>query len=190
MRRRDFLIASAISVSFSARGLFADHHFVSAFPLVVEFDLASLQGQYTSIADFYIRNHFAAPKTPASPVLIVEGEVERPLRLGAAELSRLPESEIGAVLECAGDPLKSVSLVSDGVWRGHRLRDVISPARPKPSARYAHLSGLDGFARSVPVGWLLNGGLLATSLNAAPLCRGITVLLGGRCFRAGTASIL
>lgn len=171
MRRREFLIASAASVGLSARGLFADHHFASAFPLVVEFDLASLQGQYTPSADFYIRNHFAAPNALAAPELIVKGEVERPLRLRAAELSRLPEQQIGAVLECAGDPLKSVSLVSDGVWRGHLLRDILSLAKPKPSARYAHLTGLDGFARSVPVEWLLDGGLLATSLNAAPLGR-------------------
>ncbi|MGH9396228.1 MAG: molybdopterin-dependent oxidoreductase [Terriglobia bacterium] len=171
MRRRDFIIASAAALSSPVRRLWADHHFASSFPLVVEFDLASLQGRYTRNVDFYIRNHFEAPEAAAQPFIAIEGEVERPLRLGMDDLRHLPEKRIGAVLECAGDPVKAVSLVSDGLWRGWPLHDVISPAKPRATGRYAHLAGRDGFARSVPTSWLMNDGLLATSLNGSPLGR-------------------
>lgn len=164
-------MAASLAMGLSARRLYADHHFVSAFPLVVEFDLSSLRGRYTSSTDFYIRNHFAAPQAPVDPSITIDGEVEYPMRLDTAALARLPEKRIGAVLECAGDPARAVSLVSDGLWSGRSWRDILSLARPKPAAQYAYLSGLDGFRRSVPVDWLMRSGLLATRLNGSPLGR-------------------
>ncbi|MGH9449774.1 MAG: molybdopterin-dependent oxidoreductase [Terriglobia bacterium] len=165
------MAASLAALSLPARALWADHHFVSSDPIVVAFDLASLQGRYTRVEDFYIRNHYEAPEAPPQPFITIDGEVERPLRLGQAELHRLPERQTGTVLECAGDPVKAVSLVSDGLWGGWPLRDVIAAAKPKAGSRYAHLAGRDGFARSVPAEWLMNGGLLAASLNGSPLGR-------------------
>lgn len=171
MRRREFVAGIAATIAASSRWVLADHHFVSARPLVVEFDLASLTGRYTPTSDFYIRNHFDEPPVPASPAILIDGEVERPLRLEADSIGRLPRHRVASVLECAGDPVQAVSLVSDGVWSGPRLRDLLSLARPKPQARFAHFYGYDGFARSVPIERLMNGGLLATTLNGAPLDR-------------------
>ena len=47
----------------------------------MEFDLWSLQGQYTPVEDFYVRNHFAAPTRLEAATLKIEGEVEALVRL-------------------------------------------------------------------------------------------------------------
>lgn len=171
MRRRQFLLSAAGLLLASARKARADHYVVSADPLVVEFDLWSLQGRYTRVEDFYIRDHFAAPEDNGTVSLRIEGEVEEARTLSPADLKALPEREVGAVLECAGDPVRAVSLVSDGVWRGWRLSDVISLARPRPAGTYLHLIGNDGFSRSIPMSRAMSGGWLITNLNGRPLTR-------------------
>jgi DMSO/TMAO reductase YedYZ molybdopterin-dependent catalytic subunit len=171
MRRREFILSTAGALLASAGRLRADHHVLSADPLVVAFDLTSLQGRYTAVEDFYVRNHFEAPEAPASAVLSLEGEVERPQQLYLKDFESLAQTEVGAVLECAGDPVTTASLVSDGVWRGWSLGDILSKAGPKPVGGYLHLFGRDGFSRSVPAGRALDAGLLVTSLNGRPLTR-------------------
>ncbi|MGH9326978.1 MAG: molybdopterin-dependent oxidoreductase [Terriglobia bacterium] len=170
MRRRQFLWLTAAAMGFSATRLRATTHFVSFDPLIVEFDLASLEGRYTRVEDFYIRNHYQAPTAPEAPSIEIGGEVEKPVRLGLDVLQRLPEQRIGAVLECAGDPATAVSLVSDGLWEGWPLADVISLSKPGRQGLYAHLLGGDGFSRSVTLSEL-EGGFLATRLNGRPLIR-------------------
>lgn len=171
MLRRQFLLSAAGLLLASAGKARADHYVVSGDPLIVEFDLWSLQGRYTRVEDFYIRDHFTAPEDSGAISLRIEGEVAEAQRLSPADLKALPEREVGAVLECAGDPVRAVSLVSDGVWRGWRLSDVISLARPRPAGTYLHLIGNDGFSRSVPVSRAMSGGWLITSLNGRPLTR-------------------
>lgn len=169
MRRREFILSTGGAFLASTTRLWADHHTVSAAPLVVEFDLGSLQGRYTRVEDFYVRNHYGAPESSAT--LHIEGEVENPRQLTPESLKSLRQGEIGAVLECAGDPVKAVSLVSDGVWRGWSLNEIVSLARPKSAGKFLHLFGRDGFSRSVPMNRAMTDGLLVTSLNGRPLFR-------------------
>ena len=68
MRRREFILSTAGALLAGAGGLRADHHVLSADPLVVASDVISLQGRYTTVQDFYVRNHFSAPQ-PGSAVL-------------------------------------------------------------------------------------------------------------------------
>ena len=170
MRRRDFLVLAA-GFGLSARELRADHHILSIEPLIVDFDLGSLRGQYTRVDDFYIRNHFDAPQQTGSYGLRIEGEVGEAQQLNLEQLQRLPLREMGSVLECAGDPVKVTSLVSDGLWRGWHLADVLALTKPKRDAAYVHLFGADGFGRSVPLERAINSGLLVNSLNGRPLTR-------------------
>jgi DMSO/TMAO reductase YedYZ molybdopterin-dependent catalytic subunit len=170
MRRRQFILSTASALLAGASKLHADHHVLSADPLVVASDLSSLQGRYTAVEDFYVRNHFDAPDALASSVLSLEGELERPRQFQSKDLETLRQTEVGAVLECAGDPETTVSLVSDGVWRGWFLGDIISAAGPKRSATYLHLFGRDGFSRNVPRD-RADEGLLVTTLNGRPLTR-------------------
>src|SRR5260370_37876173 len=81
----------------------ADHHVVSADPFELEVDLSSTSSRYTPLDDFYIRDHIRVPTTPASHIEIA-GAVERQLALDNRALAALKRVELGAVLECAGDP--------------------------------------------------------------------------------------
>lgn len=155
----------------AARPLRGDHHIDSADPLVMDFDLRTLQGRYTSIEDFYIRNHFAAPVGAGDGILQIQGKVKKPLKLGLPDLNRLHTVTTGAVLECAGSGQGPRELVSNGLWQGWRLADIVSMAEPTADAKFLHLHGRDGFARSVPVDGALINGLLATQLDHEPLRR-------------------
>ncbi|MGO8789918.1 MAG: molybdopterin-dependent oxidoreductase [Terriglobia bacterium] len=168
MNRRYFmtLLSSGLLVSQTLR---AEHHVISADPLEVEFDLTSLEGQYTSLDDFYVRNHFAAPAAVEVATLKIEGEVEKPVSLTSADLATLPERKFGAVLECAGNRVGAEGLVSNGAWAGWPLKDVVTLARPTSAGAHLHLIGRDGYQRSVPLERALTDGVLATHLNSRPL---------------------
>jgi hypothetical protein len=71
MDRRNFIVTTGAALLAPARILWAEHHVVSANPLVVESDLAPLEGRYTRLEDFYVRNHFAIPAPAPSPSLTI-----------------------------------------------------------------------------------------------------------------------
>ncbi len=171
MRRREFVFLPAMALGASVRPLRADHHVISLNPLIVDFDLSTQQGRYTTVDEFYVRNHFALPQFPQPPTLTIEGEVAKPLRLGMDDLGRLERKQAGAVLECAGDPAKVASLVSDGLWEGWRLADVLSLAGPKKEGAFVHLFGRDGYSRSVTLERAMSDGMLITKMNGRPLVR-------------------
>ena len=168
MDRRYFMTLLSSGL-LTAKMLRADHHVISMDPLEVEFDLGSLQGQYTSVEDFYVRNHFAAPAGVEAATLRIEGEVEKPRDLAPADLATLPERKFGAVLECAGNRVGSTGLVSSGAWAGWSLKDVLMMARPTDAGAHLHLFGRDDYKRSVPLERALADGILATHLNSRPL---------------------
>src|SRR5437588_2221599 len=123
MDRRYFmtLLSSGLLVP---QMLKAEHHVIFVDPLEVEFDLRSLQGRYTSVEDFYVRNHFATPVGVKAATLRIEGEVEKPRELAPPDLAMLRERRFGAVLECAGNRVGSTGLISNGGWSGGSLKDV------------------------------------------------------------------
>lgn len=169
MNRRYFLtlVSSGLVVP---EVLTADHHVISADPLEVEFDLNSLRGRYTPVDDFYVRDHHDLPVGTGQANLRIEGEVERPREFALADLASLPEGEVGAVLECAGNRVGSSGLVSNGSWTGWRLQDVLALVRPTPRAAHLHLLGRDGYERSVPLERAADS-MLVTRLNGRPLTR-------------------
>jgi DMSO/TMAO reductase YedYZ molybdopterin-dependent catalytic subunit len=169
MHRRSFLISATGTLLATARRLHADHHVISADPLIVVFDLDTLQGRYTRVEDFYVRNHYDTPVISGPAALRLEAEGETPKDLSLDQLKALPETDVGAVLECAGDPVRAISLVSDGMWRGWRLSEVISLAHPRSGWSYLHLVGKDGFSRSIPMNRAMSDGWLVTTLNGRPL---------------------
>lgn len=169
MLRRDFLFWTAGGLSVLSGRALADHHLLSVNPMIVDFDLTSLVGRYTPTNDFYVRNHFQTPPPPGTAFLQIEGAAENPRRLGVAELRGLTQSKIGAVLECAGEPVTRAALASDGLWTGWRLADVLSIARPRTAVLSVHLAGRDGFSRTVTFDRAMNDGFIATGLNGRPL---------------------
>lgn len=168
MDRRSFmtLLGSGLLVP---RTLKAEHHVISVDPLEVEFDLTSLQGRYTSVEDFYVRNHFETPQNLGSATLRIEGEVEKPRDFAPSDFAMLRERKFGAVLECAGNRVGSTGLISNGAWSGWSFEDVLIMARPTAAAAYLHLLGRDGYKRSVPLERALADGILVTRLDSRPL---------------------
>ncbi|HUY15765.1 MAG TPA: molybdopterin-dependent oxidoreductase [Terriglobia bacterium] len=169
MHRRKFLTLAAGSLLLKTWQARADHHVVSVDPWFVEFDLKSLTGRDTSVADFYIRNHFAEPRVSGEKRLRIEGEVKNAQDVTESGLRQLSEHPLGAVLECAGNLVETDALVSNGIWEGWRLRDILALAGPTAKGLHVHLYGEDGYARSVPVDRVLDGGMLVTRLNGQPL---------------------
>jgi DMSO/TMAO reductase YedYZ molybdopterin-dependent catalytic subunit len=169
MLRREFLKWSAAGAWLVARRLNADHHVDSEDPLVVDFDIQTLDGRYTSIEDFYVRNHFDASSGPGGGILQIQGAVHKPLKLAPEDLDRLRTETMGAVLECAGNGTGPRALASNGLWQGWRLADVVALAQPAPEGKFLHLYGQDGYARSVPLNAAVENGMLATRLNHSPL---------------------
>lgn len=171
MDRRKFILATGAALLAPTRIVRADHHVVSANPLIVESDLWPLTGRYTRLEDFYVRNHFQIPDSRTVTSLTIEGEVNHPGPFTLESFRAIEEREVGSVLECAGNPAQPASLVSDGLWQGRPLGDILALAGPKPGGTYLHLFGQDGFRRSVPVERAMTEGFLVTRLNGRPLGR-------------------
>jgi DMSO/TMAO reductase YedYZ molybdopterin-dependent catalytic subunit len=148
----------------------ADHHVVSADPFEVEVDLISTSSRYTSLDDFYIRDHFRVPPRPAAHIEIA-GAVERPVRVDNRALAALKRIELGAVLECAGDPVSTNALASNGLWGGWRLADVLALAQPSRTSTHVLLYGCDGYSRVVPMSRLAEDAMVVSDLNGLPLRR-------------------
>lgn len=168
MNRRNAmtLLGSALLLARMAR---AEHRVISMDPLEMEFELWSLRGQYTSVEDFYVRNHVVSPAVPQAATLRIEGEVEVPRQLTGADLAKLKERKFGAVLECAGNRVGSTGLVSNGAWTGWALNDVLTLAHPTAAAAHVHFYGRDGYKRSVPLDRAIAEGFLVTQLDSRPL---------------------
>jgi DMSO/TMAO reductase YedYZ molybdopterin-dependent catalytic subunit len=168
MHRRYFITLLTTGM-LTPRVLRGEHHVISADPLEMEFDLASLQGEFTPLDDFYVRDHFASPAAAGTPTLSIEGEVEKPQHFTSSDLEKLNQRNFAAVLECAGNRVGSTGLVSNGAWAGWPLKDVLILARPTPAAVHLHLIGRDGYQRSVPLQRALADGMLATHLDSRAL---------------------
>jgi sulfite oxidase len=146
----------------------------------------------TPVERFYIRGHFDAPQVDVGTWrLTVDGLVEKPLSLSLAELERLPQVEVEAVLQCAGNGRALMQPRVPGVqwtrgamgnarWRGPRLKDVLQRARPKPQTNAVQLEGADRpalpatprFIRGVPLTKALHDDtIVALQMNGRPLSR-------------------
>ena len=147
----------------------ADHHVISVDPLQVAFDLGPSPGRYTTTEDFYIRNHNQIPEKDQQASILIEGDVAKPQRLLPPDLGKLKIMQLGAVLECAGNPVGASGLISNGLWQGWPLKSILELARPRAASPFLHLFGRDGYARSVPMERAYNDALLITDLNGRSL---------------------
>ncbi len=144
---------------------------------------------------FFTRNHGAVPLIDTAAYrLKVEGLVEHPLTLDLETIrTAMPGQSVAATLACAGlrrDELQAhrpipgevawgAEPVSNGVWTGVPLRDVLLSAGVKPGAAHVEFAGMDevsrhgktfGFGGSIPLDKALSSEvLLAFDLNGEPL---------------------
>jgi DMSO/TMAO reductase YedYZ molybdopterin-dependent catalytic subunit len=168
MRRRDllFMLAGAFIGSPILRG---DFSVVSDNPLIAEYGLESIQRRYTPLTEFYVRNHFTVPGSLPEPQLQIGGEVESVRTLTHQDLAHLPPRQLGAVLECSGNSVGPYQLASNAVWEGWALTDVLSLAKPRPSAAFLHLYGRDSFVRCIQIARAKGDAMLVTRMNHQPL---------------------
>jgi DMSO/TMAO reductase YedYZ molybdopterin-dependent catalytic subunit len=144
----------------------------------------------TPAEHFFVRNHMFEPTTvnPRDWRLTVSGEVENPLTLSLADLTKLEQHSIVNTLECAGNGRAFHNPKVPGIqWQrgavgtarftGPTLASVLQPAGVKKSGKHVMFRGLDQapgqvppFIRSIPIEKATDPDtLVATHMNRAPL---------------------
>jgi sulfite oxidase len=146
----------------------------------------------TPVPHFFVRNHMHEPSELNADDwrLTIGGEVENPVTLKLAELSKLETHAVVNTLECAGNGRSlqrpqvpgiqwGKGAVSTARFSGPRLRDVLQRAGVKPSGKHVMFRGLDEvpgkvppFIRSIPIEKALDSDtLVATHMNGAALTK-------------------
>ncbi len=92
---------------------------VQTDPFNAETPIQALSEPITPSPLVYVRNHFSAPKIDVGAWrLVIDGLVERPLRLSLADLQRLPRRKLVVTLDCAGNGRTLMVPVPSGTpWR-------------------------------------------------------------------------
>jgi sulfite dehydrogenase (cytochrome) subunit A len=158
-----------------------------------ETQLRHIRGVITPNDRFFVRYHLSElPKITSSYgwSLSIGGDaVDRPVQLSLADLDDLPQAEVVAVCQCAGNrrgyfqPHVPGVQWGDGAvgcatWHGPRLRDVLAKAGVKRTAVEVYLDGADGpplpstpdYRKSLPIAKALaDETIVATMMNHAPL---------------------
>jgi len=145
----------------------------------------------TPVPHFFVRNHMHEPSEldPADWRLSLGGEVEKPLTLSLAELSRIETHAVVNTLECAGNGRSLQRPQVPGVqwgkgavgtarFSGPRLRDILQRSGVT-TGKHVMFRGLDGvpgkvppFIRSIPIEKALDADtLIATHMNGSPLTK-------------------
>jgi DMSO/TMAO reductase YedYZ molybdopterin-dependent catalytic subunit len=134
--------------------------------------------------DIFVLAHFGIPRFDlAGWRLRIEGLVAKPLTLTLDDIKRFPKVATEAFIKCAGfpnDPTIATRSVSNAVWAGADLRDVLDAAGLDPAAQYLWASApdhgkyarwsADRYRKDLPVARVRDGGvLLAYEVNGAPL---------------------
>jgi len=146
----------------------------------------------TPVPHFFVRNHMFEPVQLDAQDwrLSVSGEVDKPVTLSLAELSKLETHSVVNTLECAGNGRSlhrpqvpgvqwGKGAVGTARFSGPRLRDVLQRAGVKSAGKHVMFHGLDEvpgkvppFIRSIPIEKALDADtLVATHMNGSPLTK-------------------
>lgn len=135
---------------------------------------------------FFVVHHLGIPDMSAAPWrLRLDGMVHRAVELALADLQALPQTQVEAVHECAGSPLRpsaAVRRAANVLWGGVRLKDVLRLAGVGDGAAYVWARGADSgvypptgratdaYLKDLPLSKALaDEVLLATTVNGLPL---------------------
>ena len=159
-----------------------------------ETPLSYFTSEFTPNDSFFVRYHLAGiPEeiNPAQWKLTVGGEgAARPLELTLSDLrTNFDAVEVAAVCQCSGNRRGfsephvpgvqwGFGAVGNALWKGARLKDVLSRANVRPETIEVALNGADGpvldgtpdFIKSIPLDKALDENtLIAYEMNGAPL---------------------
>jgi len=146
----------------------------------------------TPVPRFFVRNHMHEPSELSAETwqLTIGGEVEKPVTLTLADLSKIETHSVVNTLECAGNGRGLYRPQVPGVqwgkgavgtarFSGPRMRDVLERAGVKATGKHVMFRGSDEvpgkvppFIRSIPIEKALDSDtLIATQMNGAPLTK-------------------
>ena len=176
------------STSFSSP---ASAHSAPGAAVVEASPLAALGLRQMPTDTHFLRDHFGIPDLDEETWTLGLSGPGRELRLTLDDLKALPARSLTVVLECAGHrrneyepPARGVGwgvgAVSEAVWTGARLRDVLGLLGTGDTAGHVLLEGADAgpvgdddfspFARAIPIEKALDDDtLLAWEMNGEPL---------------------
>ena len=106
---------------------------------------------FTPRDEFFTIGHYPQPEIDASTYrLQVTGLVDSPMKLSLADIQRRPSVELAAGYECSGNSGRRVhGLVSNGLWTGTRLSDLLKDLGVRQEAREVVFFGTDHGEREV-----------------------------------------
>ena len=164
---------------------------MSEKPLNAETPPERLRSWITANDVFFDRNQGQIPDKKialADWALTIDGEVQKPIRLTFAELSRLPKTTVANTLECSGNGRSllarkasgnpwTIGGVGNAVWGGVGLSILLQETGLTRRAAHVAFEGMDTplgkaqikFVRSIPIEKAMASTLLAYEMNGAPL---------------------
>ena len=132
----------------------------------------ALPSYVTSNKDFYrIDTALSVPQlSRADWKLKIHGMVDREITYRFDDLGKFDLVQKMVTLTCVSNPVGG-NLISNAVWTGYRVRDLLAAAGIHPDADMVLSTSVDGFTAGTPVDALTDGrdALLAITMNGQPL---------------------
>ena len=115
-------------------------------------DIRTIDGPLTPKDRFFAVQHFGQPEVDASTYrLKVTGLVNKPMELSLDDIRKRRSIQFAAGFECSGNsPRRIHGLVSNGMWTGIRLRELLSSAGVRPEGKEVVFFGADHGEAEVP----------------------------------------
>lgn len=141
-------------------------------PPGVQPDGVALPSFVTSNGDFYrIDTALSVPQLSRSEwQLKIHGMVDREITYRFDDLAKFDLVEKMVTLTCVSNPVGG-DLISNAVWTGYRVRDLLAAAGIHPDADMMLSTSTDGFTAGTPIEALTDDrdALLAITMNGQPL---------------------
>lgn len=138
----------------------------------VEPKAAGLPSFFTSNADFYrIDTALSVPQLSRPDwKLRIHGMVDKEITYTFADLDQFEPVEKAVTLMCVSNPVGG-ELISNAMWTGYRVRDLLRASGVKSEADMVLSTSVDGFTVGTPVEALTDDrdSLLAIGMNGEPL---------------------
>jgi DMSO/TMAO reductase YedYZ molybdopterin-dependent catalytic subunit len=123
----------------------------------------------TSTTDFFSVSIGATPSVQPNWKLTITGFVDNQLALSLADIKSMPAETEMRSLMCISNPVGG-DLTGNAIWKGVRLRNLLTQAGLKTNARFLKLESLDQFATSIPLELGTDkDALLVYEMNGEPL---------------------
>jgi DMSO/TMAO reductase YedYZ molybdopterin-dependent catalytic subunit len=132
----------------------------------------ALPSYVTTAEDFYrIDTALSVPQLSRTDwKLTIHGMVDHEVTYRFDDLAKFELVEKMVTLTCVSNPVGG-ELISNAVWRGYRVRDMLAAAGIHPDSDMVLSTSVDGFTAGTPVEAMTDGrdALLAIALNGQPL---------------------